>query len=48
MKIIQINVVQSGENSTLVTKIFGLGEDNKVYQWNVQDGTWSLYSQLRG
>lgn len=27
-----------------VIHVFGLGEDGKVYQWDIREGTWFSYS----
>ena len=40
MKIVSITSVYiDGTNPW----IYGLGDDNRVYHWNEDDGTWHLY-----
>ncbi len=37
----QINITQITNNNAMV---YGLGSDQQIYQWNILDCQWHLYS----
>jgi hypothetical protein len=42
MKPDDITITQITHNDNT---IYGLGSDQKIYQWNMLDGSWRVYSQ---